>query len=100
MRVVAHDPYNWFLLEGGGSLYLDVNSGHSAVGFAVLLRLTEEEARGYREGGEAFLSRLARNVQDRGPSASLAERNLDGELGEAVAEAVSRWRASGPARPA
>ncbi len=96
MHVVAHDPHNWFLLKEDGALYLDVNSGHSAVGFCVLIRLTEEEARRYREGGDPFLSALARDLQDRGPSAALAERNLNGELGEAVTEAVVRWRASGP----
>jgi hypothetical protein len=100
MHVVAHDPHNWFLLEEEGALYLDVNSGHSAVGFSVLFRLTEEEVGRYREGGEPFLSTMARSVQDRGPSAWRDERNLDGELGAAVAEAVSRWRASGATPPA
>lgn len=51
MHVVAGVPHRGFLLEHDGALYLDVNCQCSAVGFTVLVCLTEEAARRYREGG-------------------------------------------------
>ncbi len=100
MHVVAHEPRFWFLLEHEGALYLDVNGSHGAVGFEVLMRLTEEEAGRYRGGGPAYLSGLAESVQNGGPFA-VHERNLilTGELAFELADAVSRARASGAVPP-
>ncbi|VWC19188.1 hypothetical protein BLA6863_05773 [Burkholderia lata] len=33
MRVIAEDPWSWFLLEEDGKLYLDVLVEHGAVSF-------------------------------------------------------------------
>lgn len=97
MHVVAHEPHAWFLLEEDGALYLDVNCSYSAAGFSVLIRLTEDEARRYREGGERFVAELADDVQYRALT-TYRERNVHARLGPMVTEAVGRWRASNPPR--
>jgi hypothetical protein len=67
MRVVDHEPQWWFLLEDEGSLFLDANCNHSAVGYDFLVELSAEEHRAYEHEGREFLSRLAIEIQETAP---------------------------------
>lgn len=91
MEVIEHEPHFWFLLEEAGELYLDVNCQLSAVGFSVIVRLTEYEAQAYRSEGRDSVVRLAEDVEQH-PLTAYRERDLSSEVGPAVHDAVMRWR--------
>jgi hypothetical protein len=94
MRVVAHRPSSWFLVEDGTRLLLDVNCSHSAFGFSRLIELSVSERKSYEERGGAFLDELAERVNYRAMSI-FAIRHLGPDVEKVVNEAVSAWRLSG-----
>ena len=95
MVVVDHQPHEWFLLQDRQGFVLDVNCGWSAVGFSVVLRLTDEEAGLMKTQGREAAAGLARSVQH-SPSA-FAHRSGGPSLERATYAAIVRWRASQPA---
>jgi hypothetical protein len=105
MRYVDHEPGSWFLVEDEGVLYLDARYSYSAlIDDSALIRLDDTELRGYRSGGHAYLSDLARGIHHSAPyrleSAyftrdlyrSAAERELRDAVGAAIADHT--WAAS------
>src|SRR5688572_23456268 len=96
MKVIDEGRAAWFLFERGDELLLDVNCSHSAVGYGVLLRLDEREVAEYGREGRAFVDRLARDVQDRGPGSSLQRRNIGSQYDEEAMAAVTVWRLTNP----
>lgn len=59
MEVIAEDPWNWFLIEVEGKLYLDVLVESGAVSFSVASELTSEQSSAYRQGGASSLALVA-----------------------------------------
>ncbi|VWM18772.1 hypothetical protein BLA6992_06931 [Burkholderia lata] len=63
MRVIAEDPWSWFLLEEDGKLYLDVLVEHGAVSFGATSELrfgatselSPEQATRYAHEGIRYL---------------------------------------------
>src|SRR3982750_1937644 len=56
MEVIAEDPWNWFLLDDEGRLYLDVLIENGAVSFSIAAELTAEQSTAYRRGGPGSLA--------------------------------------------
>ena len=90
MEVVDQEPGAWFLLREGESFFLDANCDVSAVGFTILLRLTEEERDEYRIIGRAYIQYLAARVQN-WPE-RYATRNIAGTDAARVHEAIMDWK--------
>ncbi|MGD7706535.1 hypothetical protein [Microlunatus sp. Y2014] len=68
MHHVDHEPGGWFLLEQQGVLYLDARYVVSSmVDDSALIRLDDAEVEAHRAGGHAYLSELARRINDDGP---------------------------------
>lgn len=91
MDVIDQEPAAWFLLADGDRLYLDVNCEGYAAGYTLLVELTADERRAILLEGHAATDRIALEV------AAVPEHFLDRavvDLGDAVAEAISDWRAS------
>lgn len=49
MKVLDHEPYQWFLLEESGRLFLDANCNHSFIGYDFLILLNPEEIQAYQQ---------------------------------------------------
>lgn len=92
MKVLAHKPHAWFLLENKGRLLLDVNCSYSAFGYAMLIELLPNEATEYQSHGVSAIDSLASKVQFNGLSEEMQARNLSRELGDEVNEAIAAWR--------
>jgi hypothetical protein len=98
LHVREHQPYAWFLLDdldgGGEDCWLDVNCDMGAVGFSVLVRLSDEERARYRDAGRDYAGHLAAEIS--GAPDRYRDRDLTRTLGSAVTEAVARFRQAGP----
>lgn len=94
MRVIDHHPHFWFLFQEGGSLLLDVNCDHGAVGYSVLISLNAEEESEYARSGHSFLNGLAQAVQDSGPGGSYQSRDVSATYAKDTLAAFREWRAA------
>jgi hypothetical protein len=66
MKVVAEEPWDWFLIEEDGRLYLDVLVEHGAISFSVTAELSTEVASAYRRDGASALSCVAGEMRRKG----------------------------------
>lgn len=62
MKVVDHQPADWFFLESNEDYFLDVNCSRSFFGFSVAIRLTPEEVESYSRDGRNYIQELANQV--------------------------------------
>ncbi len=92
MKVVDHEPHAWFLFEQDEELFLDANCNHSAAGYSILIRLTEDETVGYVREGRSYVDSLARAVQDGGPGSRLQIRDVGRQHEEETSRAIEEWR--------
>ena len=97
MIVVEHAEHEWFLLQDGDRLLLDVACSHGAVGYGWVMALTADETARYRAEGRAAIDRLAIDVQDSAPGvlgspSPYVGRDLGHVLDGPIALAVSDWR--------
>lgn len=90
LEVADHAPHAWFFLRGGEDYYLDVNCEQGAVGFSLLIKLTDEEAEEYRALGRVFLDYLAAKVAYW--PARYGDRDLSSGLQAEVTDAVANFR--------
>ncbi|HEX8245117.1 MAG TPA: hypothetical protein VF541_16520 [Longimicrobium sp.] len=96
LHVADHHPAAWFLLRDSenpppdGDYYLDVNCDRGAVGFSVLVKLSEAEREEYRALGRVFIEYLAARISHWADH--YRDRNLSASLGNEVTEAVRRFR--------
>ena len=90
MKVIDHEPHDWFLLESADRLYLDARVSRSAVEWSVLVELTPQERQEYRALGKAYLHQLAARIDNY--AAAYADRNLAQRLGDEVMLAIREWR--------
>lgn len=66
MKVVAEEPWSWFLFEDEGNLYLDVLVEHGAISFSVTAALTAEQARAYERHGASGLGPVVGEMRHQG----------------------------------
>ncbi|MCP3657871.1 MAG: hypothetical protein GY734_00015 [Herbaspirillum sp.] len=98
MEVIDNEPHFWFLLSDAGSLFLDVNCEHGAVGYNVLVQLNDLERAGYSNDGHEYLSKLAEKISYSAPgvigsSSEYKNRNVALRYADAINTAFSTWRA-------
>jgi hypothetical protein len=97
MKVVDHEPYAWFLLQEGDTLYLDAHCSHSFVDYSVLVALDDQERARFDTEGRDYLDRLSHDIHYSAPivresNSPWKTRNLTASLGDQVNQAVARWR--------
>jgi len=97
MKVIDHQPHVWLLLEDESGLLIDVECHNGAVSCSVLIRLNEEELAEYRDGGHAYLNRLAEAIHYSAPILAISNspykpRKLRGYQDQ-VLEAIRQWQA-------
>ena len=101
LQVVDHHPAAWFLLREAGSgddeLYLDVSCDIGAVGFSVLVKLSDAERAVYREIGRDFVESLAETIANR-PN-DYRDRDLTRSLCGEVHAAVMNFKRSEETNP-
>jgi hypothetical protein len=66
MKVVAEEPWDWFLFEEDGRLYLDVLVEHGAISFSVSAELSAEVASAFRRDGASAVSGVAGEMRHKG----------------------------------
>ncbi|WP_406850964.1 hypothetical protein ABEB33_22935 [Herbaspirillum huttiense] len=98
MEVIDNEPHFWFLLSDAGSLFLDVNCEHGAVGYNVLVQLNDQERAGYSNDGHEYLSKLADKISYSAPgvigsSSEYKNRNVALRYADAINTAFSAWLA-------
>ena len=97
MKVLDHEFGSWFLLGEGDRMFLDVNCGHSAVSYDVLIELNESERAQHAAQGRVYLGKLAEAVGysapgARGSQSSYKTRDIASKYGAQVSEAIRSWR--------
>lgn len=97
MKVIAHEPQLWFLMNDNGKLFFEVSCEHSAVSYSVLIELNPEEESHYENEGSVYLNRLAYDINYSAPgvrgSASIYKnRNVSSQRNHEVMAAVIEWR--------
>lgn len=87
MKVVDHQPADWFFLESNEDYFLDVNCSRSFFGFSVAIQLTHEEVAFYKRDGSLYIQDLANQVS--GKSDPNHPRNIsDEEMLKAIHVAI------------
>ena len=87
MKVVDHQPADWFLLASNEDFFLDVNCNRSFFGFSAAIHLTREEVELYARGGRHYIQELANQVS--GKSDPSYPRNIrEEEILKAIHEAI------------
>ena len=91
MRVVAHGPNGWYLLEDGACYFLLARCSQSAVDFELLIQLNVLEYREFHALGTVYIEYLAARVNYWSGdyrSRHLTERKVDAD------NAVAAWDAA------
>lgn len=100
MQVIAEDPWNWFLFEDEGLLYLDVLVENGAVSFSVAAELTPEQAGAFRRMGVASLAPVADEMRRKGHMRTWRVTPLAADWTERSVAAVHEWKSrAGGRRP-
>jgi hypothetical protein len=92
MKVVAEEPWNWFLFEEDGKLYLDVLVEHGAVSFSVTAELSPEQSRAFRRDGAVALSGVAGEMRHQGSMREWQAPPLPPGWSARSVAAVHEWR--------
>jgi hypothetical protein len=92
MQVIAEEPWDWFLFEDGGKLYLDVLIEHGAISFNVTAALNEEQADDYAREGLACLMQLAGEMRHKALTRQWCAPSLPSEWSQRSISAVHEWR--------
>ena len=65
MEVIAEDPWNWFLFEDEGRLYLDVLVENGPVSLSVVSELTSEQISADRKDGMNSLALVSGDMRQK-----------------------------------
>ncbi|MEB1529712.1 hypothetical protein [Xanthomonas sp. WHRI 7945] len=90
LSVLDHAPHDWYLLRSAEDYFLDVNCSASWLGYSLLIRLDAAERANVMAGGRGACDTLAERVRD--TASPSHPRDLSGDYGEAVRDAIARWR--------
>lgn len=90
LSVLDHAPHDWYLLRSAEDYFLDVNCSASWLGYSLLIRLDAAERAELLAGGRAACDALAERL--RGTASPSHPRDLSRDYGDAVHEAIARWR--------
>lgn len=90
LDVLDHAPHDWYLLRSAEDYFLDLNCSASWLGYSLLFRLDAGERADVLAGGHAACNALAERL--RGTASPGHPRDLSREYGDAVLDAIARWR--------
>lgn len=97
MKVIDFENQVWFLFEHEGKLFLDCN--HSALGYGLMIELNFKEIAAYKDGGNTYISKLARDIHcsdsvlDKN-SSLYKGRDITNKYSDLLLDAVRAWRQS------
>lgn len=92
MRVIAEEPWSWFLLEEDGKLYLDVLVENGAVSFTVTSELISEEAARYAQEGIRYLSDLSSAMRHKALTRQWSAPPLPSNWAARSITAIHEWQ--------
>ncbi len=92
MEVIAEDPWNWFLFEDEGRLYLDVLVENGAVSFSVASELTSEQASAYRRDGASSFALVSGEMRHKALMQTWRIVPLPAGWDERSVAAVHEWQ--------
>lgn len=95
MRVIAEEPWSWFLLEEDGTLYLDVLVENGAISFSVSSALSLEEATRYADAGIRYLSELSSAMRHKALMRQWSTPPLPPGWAECSIAAIHKWQKRG-----
>ena len=65
MRVVAEEPWDWFLYDDAGTYFLGVLIEHGAISFDVNAQLNAEQAAEYARVGKGAIMRFSAEIRSK-----------------------------------
>ena len=92
MKVAAHSPHTWFLLNDSGSYFFDARVSRSGAEWSVLIELSAEERREYHAIGRLYLDYLQARIHNF--VEEYQARDISADLGERATSAIQAWRSS------
>ncbi|WP_321957782.1 hypothetical protein [Paraburkholderia bannensis] len=97
IQVIAEEPWDWFLLEGEGTVYLNILVEHGAVSFDVTFELSAEQATEYEHKGIGYIHALSSATRStalrRDWSAMPVSLHLTSPgTAKGVSEAIREWQ--------
>lgn len=92
MRVIAEEPWSWFLLEDDGKLFLDVLVENGAISFGATAELNPEQAARYAREGIGYLSGLSNEMRHQALMRQWSEPPLPPDWAKRSVAAVHEWR--------
>ena len=92
MKVVAEEPWNWFLFEEDGKLYLDVLVEHGAISFSVTAELSPEDASAFWCDGAVALGAVAGEMRHKGLKGEWHAPPLPSGWSARAVAAVHEWK--------
>jgi hypothetical protein len=95
MEVIAEDPWNWFLFEDEGTLYLDVLVDNGAVSFSVTAELSAKQADSYRRDGASGLAHVSAEMRHKALMRTWRAVALPARWEERSVAAVHEWQRRG-----
>lgn len=78
MKIIDGEDGAWYLLQGGDSLFLDVNCNLSFIGYTFLLKLNSDERSEYQARGRTYLDELAQRIDGSAPAARDSTSEFNG----------------------
>ena len=95
MKVVAEAPWNWFLFEDDGRLYLEALVEHGAVSFTVAAELDAEATNAWHGEGQGALDRVAAGMRDKALRREWVIPPLPADWSARSGAAVQAWKMRG-----
>lgn len=92
MRVVAEEPWNWFLFEDEGKHYLDVLVEHGAVSFSVTAELSADQVNAYERGGMSILEPVSGEMRHKALMREWRIQTLPADWSQRSVAAVQAWQ--------
>jgi hypothetical protein len=92
MRVIAEEPWSWFLFEDDGKLFLDVLVENGAISFGATCELSPEQAERYRQEGIGYLNGLSSAMRHQALMRQWSEPPLPPGWAKRSVAAVHEWR--------
>lgn len=92
MQVIAEQPWDWFLFEDDGKLFLDVLVENSAISFSIAAELSAEQAAGYACKGAACLTQLSGEMRYQALRREWIMQPLPPGWNDRSVAAVHEWR--------
>lgn len=92
MQVIAEDPWNWFLFDDEGKLYLEVLVEYGAVSFSVTTELGADQVESYSRDGAKGLGQISNDMRRQALMQQWHPGTLPPDWAERSVAAVHDWQ--------